>query len=69
MPKFIELHISSTGIPIYINVDTIAYFMEMRGLVYIYLTVPVISSSESSGHLSKVEGKAKNFTVRENPAA
>lgn len=39
MPKFIELHISSTGIPININVDTIAYFMEMRGIVY--LTVPV----------------------------
>ena len=66
MPKFIELHISSTEIPININVDTIAYFMEMRGIVYVYLTVPIISSSESSGHISKVEGKAKYFTVTES---
>lgn len=66
MPKFIELHISSTGIPININVDIIAYFMEMRGIVYIYRTVSVISSSESGGKIKQVEGKAKYFTVRES---
>lgn len=66
MPKFIELHLSSTGIPININVDTIAYFMEMRGIVYVYLTVPTISSSESGGMIKKVDGKAKYFAVTES---
>ena len=66
MPKFIELHIFTSGLPISINVDTISYFMDVRGTVYVYLTVPVISSHDSSGHIDKVEGKSKHFIVRES---
>ena len=68
MPKFIELHLSYYGQPIYINVDTISYFYEDGGVVYIYLTVPTISSSESGGMIKKVEGKTMSFTVTESYA-
>ena len=68
MPKFIELHLSYYGQPIYINVDTISYFYEDGGVVYIYLIVPTISSSESGGTIKKVEGKPKFFTVTESYA-
>lgn len=36
--------------------------------IYIYLTVPTISSSESGGMIKKVEGKTKFFTVTESYA-
>ena len=61
MPKFIELHLSYYGQPIYINVDTISYFYEDGGVVYIYLTVPTISSSESGGTIKKSGRKNKIF--------
>lgn len=57
MPKFIELHLSYYGQPIYINVDTISYFYEDGGVVYIYMTVPTISSSESGGTIKKWKEK------------
>lgn len=66
MPKFIELHLSYYGQPIYINVDTISYFYEEDGVVYIYLTIPTISSSESGGIIKKVDGKVKYFAVTES---
>ena len=68
MPKFIELHLSYYGQPIYINVDTISYFYEDGGVVYIYPTVPTISSSESGGTIKNVEGKIKSFAVTESYA-
>ena len=66
MPKFIELHLSYYGNPIYINVDTISYFYEEDGHVYIHLTVPEISSHDSKGQIKEVVGKAEIVTVRES---
>lgn len=66
MAKFIELHIRQYSNPIYINVDAILYFQEIRGILRIYTRNQMLSSSENSGKISRIEGALKYFDVIES---
>lgn len=68
MTKFIELHIFHTGIPVYVNVDSIVYMVERNTALRIYLNVQTISTHENSGMVKKIDGEAEHIDVQESYA-
>ena len=68
MIKFIELHIYHSGIPVYVNVDSIVYMVERNMTLYIYLNVQTISTHENGGMVNRIDGKAEHIEVQESYA-
>lgn len=66
MTKFIELHSSYYGTPLYVNVDAIAYVDEYRGGTRIILRTEKISSHEKGGVVDKIESKMESLIVIES---
>ena len=68
MTKFIELHLYHSGIPMYINIDSIVYIQEHNGVLRIYLKVQTISTHENGGHINRIDGRLENIDVQESYA-
>lgn len=70
MTKFIELHSFFSNKPILINVDSIAYIDEgiREHGVSVYLKCYTISSRETGGMVSRIDGKLKLIEVAESYA-
>lgn len=66
MVKFIELHIYRNGASVLVNVDSISYVTQVRGLAHIYLNAPDISSSEMSGALRSISSSLVRIVVKES---
>lgn len=66
MTKFIELHSSYYGTPLYINVDAIAYIEEYHEGTQVFLHTIKIGSHERQGVMDKVESKIDSFFVIES---
>lgn len=68
MTKFIELHSYYNNKPILINVDSIAYVGIYEHCVCVYLRCHTISSRETGGLVSRIEGTLQKFDVAESYA-
>lgn len=65
MPRFIELH-TYHNVPIYINLESIAYIQEEYQGVMVYFNTMQISSKENKGMLNKIETSLKKILVTES---
>lgn len=65
MPRFIELH-TYHNVPIYINLESIAYIQEEYQGVMVYFNTMQISSKENGGMLNKIETSLKKILVTES---
>lgn len=65
MTKFIELHSSYYGTPLYINVDAIAYIQEYDDCTQVFLRAIKMGSHERGGVMDKVESKIESLVVSE----
>lgn len=65
MPRFIELH-TYHNVPIYINLESIAYIQEEYQGVMVYFNTMQISSKEKGGMLNKIETSLKKILVTES---
>ena len=65
MPRFIELH-TYHNVPIYINLESIAYIQEEYQGVMVYFNTMQISSKEKGGMLNKIETSLKRILVTES---
>lgn len=68
MTKFIELHSDFYNKPILINVDSIAYVETRERGVRVYLRCHTISSRETGGMVSRIDGTLQKFDVAESYA-
>ena len=68
MTKFIELHSDYYNKPILINVDSIAYVETRERGVRVCLSCHTISSRETGGIVSRIEGTLQKFDVTESYA-
>lgn len=65
MSRFIELH-TYHNVPIYINLESIAYIQEEYQGVMVYFNTMQISSKENKGMLNKIETSLKKILVTES---
>ena len=65
MPRFIDLH-TYHNVPIYINLESIAYIQEEYQGVMVYFNTMQISSKENKGMLNKIETSLKKILVTES---
>lgn len=65
MPRFIELH-TYHNVPIYINLESIAYIQEEYQGVMVYFNTMQISSKENKGMLNKIETSLNKILVTES---
>lgn len=66
MTKFIELHIFTNGTKVYININEISHIIEVLGRLHIYMRSTELSSNQSGGSISSINGKQKYIVVRES---
>lgn len=68
MTKFIELHSDFYNNPILINVDSIAYVENRERGVRVCLRCQTLSSHETGGLISRIDGILERFDVTESYA-